>query len=196
MHCKPDLTPFYVGKGVLKRCYEFTRRNVHHKNIIAKYGCNNIQIIVTKKDSEESAFKSEIRLIKILRDAGFDLCNQTDGGEGTCGIIRSPETRAKMSAVQKGKPKSAESRAKMSAAKIGKKRSPHSAETRAKMSTAHVGMTGKKQSSEARAKISAARKGKLKSAETRAKMSAAKTGKKCSLETRTKISATKAGKRA
>jgi len=69
----------------------------------------------------------------------------------------SPETRAKMSAAQRGKKLSAERRAKMAAAGIGKK---HSAETRAKMSAAAMGnkrALGHVQTAEHRAKLDAAR---------------------------------------
>ena len=100
LHCKPDLTPFYVGKGTLKRCYEFGvgRRTLHHQHIVNKYGKDNIVVVVFKKDSEESAFESEIRMIKILRNAGFELCNKTGGGEGSQGHKQTPEHRAKIAA--------------------------------------------------------------------------------------------------
>ena len=126
LHCKPDLTPFYVGKGSLKRCYELrsSRRSVHHRNIVAKYGQENIQVLIFKKDSEESAFKSEIRLIKMLRKAGFELCNKTDGGEGSSGCKpqpRTPEWCANHSATMKGRKQSPESIAKRVAANTGRK---------------------------------------------------------------------------
>ena len=198
MHCKPDLTPFYVGKGSGSRCYNFTHhRNAHYKNVVAKYGRENIQIIVTKKDSEESAFKSEIRLIKILRDAGFDLCNHTDGGEGPSGATRSEEYRAKMSASKmgspawnKGKRMSPESCLKMSAAKTGKKCGPMSAEQRAKISAAKL---GKKHTVETKVKISAAGRGRICSLEARANMSAAKKGKPKSAAHRASMSAVRIG---
>lgn len=195
LHCRPDLTPFYVGKGTGYRSHDFSRRNVYHKRVVAKYGRENIQIIVTKKDSEESAFKSEIRLIKILRDAGFDLCNYTNGGEGACGAVRSEETRAEISARMigntrgaacKGRKLSAEHCAKLSVAHRGKKLSE---KHRANAAAACVGMTGKKHSLETRAKISATKTGKKLLVETRAKISAAMTGRKLSIEHREKLSA-------
>jgi hypothetical protein len=82
----------------------------------------------------------------------------------------SAETRANMSAAQKGKVASAETRAKMSSAH--KLRKPISVETRAKMSAWQKGRTGYIHSAETRAKMSAVRKGIPKSAEHRANISA------------------------
>ena len=86
------------------------------------------------------------------------------------GLVRSSETRAKLSA----RTISLEHRSKLSAARRGKSNSP---ETRAKISAAKRGKTtwskGKTFSPEHRAKLSAAKKGKTNSPETRAKISAA-----------------------
>ena len=88
-------------------------------------------------------------------------------------VAHSAETRAKMSASQKGK--------------------THSADTCAKISAAQKGRPGNRKgitlSAETRAKISASMKGKTHSADTRAKWSDAHTGKTLSAETRAKISA-------
>jgi hypothetical protein len=180
LHCKPDLTPFYVGKGSDgrkgKRCNSFSQRNQHHKNIVAKYGKENIQVIIFKKDSEASAFKSEIRLIKILRNAGFILANKTDGGEG----ISNPslETRAKMSAAGRCKKFSDEHRAKIAASQTGRKISE---ETRKRLSESHLGQVswnkGIQTSKETRIKLSVAGKQRKHSEETKAKMSSSQKGK-------------------
>jgi group I intron endonuclease len=103
------------------------------------------------------------------------------------GVIHSTETRAKMSAANKGKVMSAETRAKISAGNKGKVQTDI---TRAKIGAANK---GKVRSAEFCAKMSAANKGKVHSAETRAKMSAARKGKVLSAETRAKISAAKKG---
>jgi hypothetical protein len=116
------------------------------------------------------------------------------------GKHHSEATRAKMSAAQKGIPKSAEHRAKMSAAQKGKvvppdvlaKRSAaqkgqkRTAEARANISASKIGHTV---SDEARRKIGDANRGRTRSAETRAKMSAARSGAKWSEETRAKMRA-------
>lgn len=77
----------------------------------------------------------------------------------------SPETSAKISAVQTGRPLTAEWRANISAALKGHTRT---AETRAKMSAAQIGKT---HTAEARAKMSAAHTGKSMPANAIAKIS-------------------------
>ena len=186
LHCRPDGSPFYVGKGKGKRSHNFYHRSAHHKNIVAKYGRENIQVIVTKKDSEESAFKSEIRLIKMMRWAGFELCNYTDGGEGTSGRVYSAATLEKMSEAKVGTALTAEHRAKIASTLVGNKRSSgyqFSEEQRAKVS---AGLSGKKRApfSEQHLKnLSLSHKGATLSPEHRAKISAAGRGKKRSPET-------------
>ena len=61
------------------------------------------------------------------------------GNDFACRYMRSPEARAKFSAIHKGKKLSVETRAKISATKRGRKAS---AETRTKMSAAHRGEKG------------------------------------------------------
>lgn len=122
LHCKPDGSPFYVGKGIVSkqpRSHNFNNRSKYHKNVVKKYGKENIQIIVFKKDSEESAFKSEIRLIKILRNAGFELCNHTNGGEGTVGLKPTPEKSMKVRLKLFGKKRPKEVGEKISKSKKG-----------------------------------------------------------------------------
>jgi hypothetical protein len=107
LHCKPDLTPFYVGKGSGRRSSIVVsgRRNLHHKNIVAKYGEENIVIMVFNKDSEESALRSEKRFIKMFTEAGFELANYSTGGEsGATGAHwkLSEETKRKQAAAKIG----------------------------------------------------------------------------------------------
>ena len=137
IHCRPDGIPFYVGKGIHYRTTEFARRNQHHKNIVAKYGKENIQIIAFKKDSEESAFKSEIRLIRMLRNAGFELANRTNGGEGVSGYKHTKDACIKMSLDRIGNKHTDEQREKIAKSISGIKRS---VETRLKISLARKGM--------------------------------------------------------
>lgn len=177
MHCKPNGDPFYIGKGTGKRSHLFTGRNKHHKAIVAKYGQENIEVIVIKKDSEEAAFKSEIRLIKMIRWAGFRLANVCDGGEGASGRKFTKESLDKMSRAAKGRPahnkgKSAseEARAKMSASQKGKKQAASTIEKRAASRKGYV------HTEATRAKIGAAHKGKKMSDEARRKMSLATRG--------------------
>lgn len=88
LHCRPNGDPFYVGKGRGKRCFNFSRRNPHHKNIVAKYGAENIGVFVFECASERQAFDDEIHQIKQLRAEGFVLANITDGGDGVSGLSK------------------------------------------------------------------------------------------------------------
>ena len=200
IHYKPDFTPFYVGKGLLRRANSLKQRNSYYMATVEKYGAENIIIGKFECSREENAFDLERGIIKCLKKAGVKITNFTDGGEGSSGRVQSEETRAKISAAQIGKTFSAETRAKMSAWGLGR---TFSTETRAKMSAAQMGNTncvGRTHSAEARAKISAAQMGntnsvgRTHSAETRAKMSAWQIGRTFSTETRAKISVAKTGK--
>jgi len=171
LHCRPDGTPFYVGKGKDDRANLFNTRSVHHKNIVAKYGKETIDIFIFPRTSEQDALDTEIRWIAQLKREGIKLCNQTNGGDGMSGYVMPPEVRAKLSATHTGKtmpPQSAAHRAKLSAARTGKKQSPESIE---KIRGSKI---GKKASLEARANMSAARIGMKRSPETCANISAAK----------------------
>lgn len=68
VHCKPDGTPFYVGKGNQERIKYIVRGNQYHINVVAKYGLENIQVITYPCSSEKEAFSLEIEMIRILRD--------------------------------------------------------------------------------------------------------------------------------
>ena len=133
-----DGSPCYVGKGQGARAWEHEIRTIngHLRNIIKKAGGSIPTVIIRDGMTEEEAFSLEIVLIKAIgrRDKGLGpLVNFTDGGEGTSAISeeirlrknanisksntgkrQSPETRAKLSFIQKGKVISLETRAKMS----------------------------------------------------------------------------------
>ena len=191
LHCKPDGIPFYVGKGYGNRSHNLINsRNPHHKNIVAKYGKENILVYVFECESEEQAFVDEITQIAHLKCEGFELVNMTDGGEGASGTNVTLETRNKMSIksklkwqdqefkkrqseAHKGKVSSQETCNKISAIKKAKN-FKHSEETKLKISTS---LTGKKLSEETCKKLSIARKGKNKSTEWCEKISLAKKGK-------------------
>ncbi len=103
IHCRPDGTPFYVGKGDETRVsFKKRRHNRHHMNILSKYGEANIFVGKIECSTEENAFDLERGLIKRLRKMGVIIVNLTDGGDGTKGSVRSPETRAKMAAGKLG----------------------------------------------------------------------------------------------
>lgn len=103
IHCKPDGTPFYVGKGDESRVSLKKRHhNRHHMNILNKYGETNILVGKMECSSEDISFELERGLIKRLRKMGVPIVNLTDGGDGARGAVRSPETRAKMAAGKIG----------------------------------------------------------------------------------------------
>src|ERR1035437_1201514 len=128
--------------------------------------------------------EAETRWILKGKSEGWPLTNMTPGGEGSClGHIVTPETRAKISAANKGKP----------GLNLGK---PVSEVTREKL---RQKMLGRKHSDEAKAKMAISQKGRIVSDETRAKLSVANKGKArrghpCSDETKAKISASNMGR--
>lgn len=169
VHCRPDGTPFYIGKGHGKRAYEFKDRNDHHKCIVAKHGKENIIVEVMPCKSEAEAFLREQLAIKALRLSGIKLCNQTDGGEGSTGLKFTDDQRKNLSLTRRGclnnffgKSHSEETRAKIVAAR--KLQAPMSDESRRKISEANKGrapwITGKNHSVETRNKMSCDRKGR------------------------------------
>lgn len=121
---------------------------IHKSNWIRSVVNSGHDVVIAPVEENAEFAKAEIRWIAHYRSLGFDLVNTTDGGEGTVGYIRdqawrdrqsammmgrksprkgvklSPETRAKISEVQKGKVISEEHRAKISAALKGRKKSP------------------------------------------------------------------------
>lgn len=152
IHHRPDGSPFYVGKGSNGRAKLLSDRNPHHRNIVKKYGRENITISILPCQSEQGSFSTEIGLIKSFRQLGFELSNKTDGGEGISGLIHSESAKARMSAarmgnqINVGRKQSAETIAKKSAAlkgktawNKGKKLGPISDEHRAKISAANKG---------------------------------------------------------
>lgn len=103
------------------------------------------------------SFEGACVLERWARALGMGTLNCTDGGEGTWGVERSPETCAKLSAALKGKKKSLEARANMSVAQRKRVLSPEALAAIAAGNIAH--QTGKKKSPETRAKMSASMTG-------------------------------------
>jgi len=174
--CKPDGTPFYVGKGCGKRYGQMVSgRNKKFIHIVAKYGKSNILTYIFLEESERDALDNEVIAIKSLRDAGYDLANMTDGGEGTSGFHapKSDEHKRKIGDAHKGKKLSKEQIAVMSAngkkqyangcgiAKINNK--PRTEEHCRRISQSRMGNTfslGHRHSAESKMKMSIAKKGK------------------------------------
>jgi predicted type IV restriction endonuclease len=81
VHTRKDTDePFYVGIGwTTTRPWNFRERNRRHKNIARKHGVRT-QIVVDEIPLT-SAKSWEIQWIKTLRASGFELVNETDGGD-------------------------------------------------------------------------------------------------------------------
>ena len=145
LHCKPDGIPFYVGKGYLHRAYQFKHnRSKWYKNIVAKYGKENIIVETQLCIDEQEALELEVLFILSLCDDGVELCNLTEGGDGVSGYKHTAEANERNRQAHLGKP------SKMK----GKKASAEAVEKN------RLGHLGKKQTPEANAKRSAAMKGK------------------------------------
>ena len=157
LHCKPDGTPFYVGKGSGNRAWQFSKnRNRHYLNVVAKYGKENIKVFISPCDNEDQAFTEEIRQIEILRECGYELVNRTNGGEGPTGFAHTEEMRKQLSESHKGKRFSDEHKAKIAAALRGRKRPEFSIEWKSKISAA---LSKRQIKPETRAKLAAASMG-------------------------------------
>lgn len=177
LHCKPDGTPFYVGKGSGNRAYELSRngRNKYHQRIVAKYG---ILIFVFPCETEKQAFEDEIQQIAQLRADGYELCNMTNGGDGCAGRVLSDSSKAKIAAAAKDAWKDPEIRAKTCKAQSEGKRGNKNAvgNSNAKGNTFKHTDDAKRRMSECR-KGNKYRLGSKASEETKAKMRAARIGK-------------------
>lgn len=97
-HVKPNGEIFYIGIGYKSRAFEKRGRNKFWYNIVNKY--NYTIEIIHENLSWELASQIETHLISLYgrRDLNLgNLCNLTDGGEGTRGYNHKIETRLKMS---------------------------------------------------------------------------------------------------
>ena len=198
-YLREDKTPYYIGKGNGGRIYKKGTGEVNPPK-------DKSRIIYLKQNlTEEEAFKHEIYMIDVFGriDLGTGILrNKTDGGEGTSGVVKSEETRKKISEAGRGRTHSEETRKKIGEAKKGKTASE---ETKIKMSEASSGknhhMYGRTHSEETRKKISESTKGnthwlgKTHSEETKIKISEAQKGKTCSEEHKRKISDVNKGKK-
>lgn len=216
----------YIGKAnnPKKRFGEHllhSKKNDAHKNCwirsLLAVG-QRPELVILSETPSVTWQAEEMRYIAAAHGLGIRLTNSTDGGDGCHNP--SLETRARLSAANKGRIHTPETCEKNRVSHLGKKQSfetiekrriaslgrKASAETREKSRVARLGMKltpehcenirlsklGKKHSEESRAKMSAGKQNI--SDETRAKLSVAHLGKKPSDETRAKISAALRGK--
>lgn len=188
LHCKPDGTPFYVGKGTPKRSKFLvsTKRNLrnpHHQNVVSKYGAENILVGFLECSTEQFAFDLERGLIKCLRRMGIPLTNKTEGGEGSSGYKHTESAKIKM----RGRLTLKEQKDSLSALMRGRKHSPETIEKRRQSLLGHI------TSEETRAKIALANTGKKQKPEQIEKHRLAMLGTKASDETKAKLSLKKKG---
>jgi hypothetical protein len=165
---------FYVGKGKGIRAYKMRDRNAHHRAIMGKLSREGsgmeVRMVATGL-TEDEAFALEVERIAFWREAGADLANRTNGGDGVSGLKMSDEAKTKMAAAKLGTKQSPETIAKRIAPLIGRKQPRHAVEICAEK------RRGKALSEEHKAKLSAAHMGKLISDAARASLSAANKGK-------------------
>ena len=197
---REDRTPYYIGKGTGNRIYRTTRRRI-------KPPKDKSRIIYLKQNlTEAEAFRHEIYMIAVFgrKDLGTGiLINRTNGGEGSSGVVKSDETRKKLSEAGRRRTHSEETKKRMSDSQKGR---THSEETKRKQSEVKKGKNnpnyGKTPSEETKRKRSVANKGKTHSEETKRKQSEVKKGKNNpnygkthSEETKRKMSASSKGKK-
>jgi hypothetical protein len=186
--------PCYVGKGQRRRIMfhnreaaRGTHHNPHMNNIVKKHGPISF-VTVRENLTEPEAFETEMALIahfgRVNSQTG-SLCNLTDGGEGSFGLIASAAHRANLSKSLTGHIKSASHRNNLSKALKG--RIPSDV-TRAKALEKNK---GRALSDGHREQLSQAQRKIMSDPKARAKRSAALVGIKRSPETRAKMSAHK-----
>tara|TARA_R110002126_G_scaffold167505_3_gene315936 strand:- start:37 stop:918 length:882 start_codon:yes stop_codon:yes gene_type:complete len=185
---------------VLELC-EFDELNIRERHYQEQYdvlGKKGLNCLYQKTEDKPRVVSAETR-------AKMSVAQKNNGEQirkRLMGHYVSPETRAKISASNKGKIHSKESIARIVKAMTGSKCSE---ETKAKMSAALMGnknslghnhskesiakMKGRIVSNETKERMSAALKGRVVSDETKAKISASLMGNKISLKTRAKLSA-------
>jgi hypothetical protein len=140
-HYTPAGNLFYIGKGSGVRAHKFSGRSSYWKNVVAKYGKPDVQILANW-NTEEEAFSHEILLIDCFKELGHKLCNLSNGGEGPSGLKHSEKSKVKMRIANIGNKHalghkvSEASKKLMGASNIGK---PTSARQKAIASQVHKG---------------------------------------------------------
>lgn len=124
-----EYEPFYVGKGKNKRLYDHLKsvgKNPYFSRKIKKIqnelGFDPIIIKYKEFLIENMSLNLEISMIQKIGRYNLKkgpLCNLTDGGEGTTGIIDTEETKIKKSKGHIGKKHTEETKQKQRNAKLG-----------------------------------------------------------------------------
>jgi len=134
LHCKPDGTPFYVGKGKEPRVKRVNRlHNKNHESIVREFGREQILVGSLECSSESIAYDLERGLIKRLRKMGIDIVNLTEGGGG-CGGFKMPDhAKRKISEALSGRKFSDSHIENLTKSLRGRKLPPISEEHKAKI---------------------------------------------------------------
>lgn len=143
------LVPRYVGytsKTLDERAAEHLRdsRCIRERNrrvykwwrSLAKESVSPVSSCIEMCETEAKAKAAEVFFIALFRQAGCNLTNGTDGGDGFAGYMHTPEQREKQAAKMSGRRASAETRLKMSVSGRGR---PKSVSTREAMRDSHGG---------------------------------------------------------
>lgn len=130
---------FYVGKGKNQRAWNASKyhRNEHWQRIVKKAGGFAV-LFKGQFLSEKESFDLEIKTIEELKSSGVCLCNQTNGGDGITGWIRTDECKRKIGNAHRGKIISDNVRKKI-AESVKKCGYVPSKEARKKISDTHIG---------------------------------------------------------
>lgn len=97
--------PFYVGKGVGRRCHfheweaKTTNKQSYKLSKIRKIQKLGLSVTINKVEtniSDDMAKEFECFLISELNDFGIELTNLTEGGDGTLGLKRTTEQIEKL----------------------------------------------------------------------------------------------------
>lgn len=192
LSCPITLKVKYIGftsrLGLEKRYKEHLRdkrkckRNSWIKSLLKK----NLYPIIEHLDScnKQNWQELEQYWISQFKCWGFNLLNQTVGGEGRFGYKCTEEQKFRNSLRNKGKVLSQETKDKISKTQKGK---IITEKTRQKISRSHIGMTN---SEESRKKISDGNKGKTITEETKRKISKSLKGRKKEFKERDKCKKT------
>lgn len=96
---REDGTPYYIGKGCLKRAWAW------HRTIKKPASPSRIKILLDNM-SEEEALEAEKDLISLLgrkKNGTGCLWNLTDGGQGTSGRPQTQDAKDRISRLNKGR---------------------------------------------------------------------------------------------
>lgn len=175
---------FYVGIGkTTKRAYSVYNRNIHWRHIVGKV--DYVVEVLQENLTWEDACKEETRLIALHGRSDLKkgyLVNQTDGGEGSVGLIFSEKHKLKISKANTGRFISEEWKRRMSAAQKGKVKKPLSEEHKSKLSRARLGKKASDETKQSMSEAAKSRKRQPHTEEAKQNMSKAKLGNNISQE--------------